>query len=636
MSQPTYISYEEATKLVYVDKIIRMDELLIHLHKENELKVDVVKKFNPELVKQDGTIDLKIGEERNGKMKMVCIGHETKKDNSTGILLSTNQIKCFTGGCVFSKGLNVVKTYLLYKLGIDSELVLNDKAYEKLGKEKYRAIAELVEMKGYKIKHTIQKKRMSREDKQKKVTQDILNLSADLYHKEFLANEEAKRYFLEAEIEETNEEGEVQLDENNNPKMIKARGFKYVKGEEYALEQAKRFKIGFAPKRYPSNWLYEKLSTEYTTEELLRASVVKWHEYKDDSDKVTFTKASDFHSYGLILPYWHMRHVINLYSRAITAAKDWRHLRNAGGNDVPINFEEAIKYKVVNVVEGELTWFTKILFGYENTLGNRGTNGMLREHIDLLIKAREDSGGVYCQTIVLCFDGDGPGLEATLKTGQMLIEAGFNVLVVLMPAGMDHNDLLLKYKEDAKRIYDELYNNPVSFYTFVALSKIKEGFNSGPEQLQKLAEVKQVITENNIVNEVELSIIANEFSNKSNIPVDTILKEWNKENKNTNAFYEETDYAFVTKDIEKYFLIKFAFRNKSTYVEDTNFNFIQNEPQVKNILVDKDSYTEEEIEEIEQFGARWDIRIIPVTDFSDIIQINVNEQVLINQIFANV
>ncbi|MFP3725666.1 toprim domain-containing protein [Priestia filamentosa] len=626
-----YVSYEDARNLIYNEKVIRMDEMLIKLHKENKLRADVVKKFNPGIVNEDGTINLQFGEEKEKKIKMVCIGHETKKDNSTGVLLESNKINCFTGGCLFSPNeddelLNIVQVYIIYKLGIDSELVLNKQSYQKLNKEKFKAIAELLEMKGYKIQRNLTPKVMTRKQREEKVIKDILNRTAELYHKEFLVNQKALDYFLETMIKDEDENGELI--------EINARGFKYVKGKEYALEMAKRFKIGFAPQKYPSTWLYDQLVAEYTTEELIKSGVVRWHEYKNEAGEVTYERALDTHSYGIIVPYWGSRDVYNVYSRAITASKDWRHLRNAGGNSIPIHYYEIVKHKVVNIVEGELTWLTKILLGYENTLGNRGTNGMSEEHINLLVRAREDSGGVYCQTIVLCFDGDDAGRKATLKTGRMLIKAGFNVLVVLMPEGMDQNDLVRKYKEKAKEVYDEIYSKPVSFYTFVALSKLNEEFNSTSEQLQKLAEIKQIITENNIVNEIELSLIASEYALKTNTPVDIILKEWKKDNKNVKAFYEEP-FIFMSNNIENYYLLKFALHNKATYVEDTKFYFLNKKVKIKELAVDKMSYTEKELKDIWKFCLKNHIKMHAFTDLSDCIKLKPDGKLLTEQMAAN-
>ncbi len=45
------------------------------------------------------------------------------------------------------------------------------------------------------------------------------------------------------------------------------------------------------------------------------------------------------------------------------------------------------------------------------------------------------------------FDGDYIGTEATLKTGQMLLQQGFNVFVVQLPKDMDPDEYIGKQME---------------------------------------------------------------------------------------------------------------------------------------------------------------------------------------------
>lgn len=625
MSTIQYIDLEEANRLLYIEKIVKMEDLLIYLNKTNQFNVPMIEKYNPKIVK-DGKINLKVGQPKSGKIKMVCLGHPTAKDNSTNILLSSNKISCFRGGCLCRNGLNIVQVYLIFKLGIDAKLVMNPEAYRTIGKEKFRAVAELVEMRGYKIVSAKKTHRLTKEQREANTLQEILNLSADMYHKEFLVNPEGKNYFLEAEYEEKGKNGEMV--------KKKGRGFKYVAGEDFAIEQAKRFKVGFAPKPFPATWLYQKLAPNFTTEELLKSSVVKWVEFKDENNKVREAKPLDFHSHALVLPYWNRRNVTNLYSRALEATKDWKHLRLAGSVDVPINFAEGVRHEVVNIVEGEMTWFTKIMFGYENTLGNRGTNGLMPEHVNMLVQAREESGGAFCKTIVLAFDGDSPGAEATLITGKLLIEAGFDVRVVLMPDGMDHNDILVKYKEKAKEVYAEIYNKTVSFFTFVALAKIKEQSSTPSDMLAKMAEIKQMIVESGISDEAELYLIAKEFAERSNIPLDTVWKSWKKENKNIEAFKSQ-NYVFMTNDIESYYLLKFAFKEKAAYIEDLTFSFITEDINAKNIVVDGAHYADKDILAIEKFCDENELRMLTFTDLSEVIEVKIDNSALINQMLKN-
>ena len=50
------------------------------------------------------------------------------------------------------------------------------------------------------------------------------------------------------------------------------------------------------------------------------------------------------------------------------------------------------------------------------------------------------------------FDGDYAGKEATLKTGQALLNQGLNVYVVQLPSGMDPDDYIRKYDNEILKI----------------------------------------------------------------------------------------------------------------------------------------------------------------------------------------
>ncbi|RIN46483.1 DNA primase, partial [Staphylococcus simulans] len=57
--------------------------------------------------------------------------------------------------------------------------------------------------------------------------------------------------------------------------------------------------------------------------------------------------------------------------------------------------------------------------------------------------------------VTLLFDGDFAGQEATLKTGQHLLEQGLNVFVIQLPSKMDPDEYITKYGEDAFKKYVE-------------------------------------------------------------------------------------------------------------------------------------------------------------------------------------
>ena len=76
----------------------------------------------------------------------------------------------------------------------------------------------------------------------------------------------------------------------------------------------------------------------------------------------------------------------------------------------------------------------------KNVVATMGTQ-LSDEHITFIRKLTSN--------ITLMFDGDFAGSEATLKTGQHLFTARLNVFVIQLPSGMDPDEYIGKYGNDA-------------------------------------------------------------------------------------------------------------------------------------------------------------------------------------------
>ncbi|MDK8174787.1 DNA primase [Staphylococcus sp. HMSC072B07] len=84
--------------------------------------------------------------------------------------------------------------------------------------------------------------------------------------------------------------------------------------------------------------------------------------------------------------------------------------------------------------------------GVKQVVASMGTQ-ISQEHIAFIKKLTSN--------VTLLFDGDFAGQEATLKTGQHLLEQGLNVFVIQLPSKMDPDEYINKYGEDAFKKYVE-------------------------------------------------------------------------------------------------------------------------------------------------------------------------------------
>lgn len=82
--------------------------------------------------------------------------------------------------------------------------------------------------------------------------------------------------------------------------------------------------------------------------------------------------------------------------------------------------------------------------GVKQVVASMGTQ-ISQEHIAFIKKLTSN--------VTLLFDGDFAGQEATLKTGQHLLEQGLNVFVIQLPSKMDPDEYITKYGEDAFKKY---------------------------------------------------------------------------------------------------------------------------------------------------------------------------------------
>lgn len=102
-------------------------------------------------------------------------------------------------------------------------------------------------------------------------------------------------------------------------------------------------------------------------------------------------------------------------------------------------FESQNEIKLQNTVyvfEGFMDVIAAYRCGINNAVATMGT-ALTNEQINAIKKLTNN--------VVLCYDGDEPGIEATKRAIRLFINAGMNVKVVLMPDGLDPDEFINKY-----------------------------------------------------------------------------------------------------------------------------------------------------------------------------------------------
>ncbi|CAA4059767.1 DNA primase [Staphylococcus aureus] len=175
------------------------------------------------------------------------------------------------------------------------------------------------------------------------------------------------------------------------------------------------------------------------------------------------------------------------------------------------------KLDEIVLLEGFMDVIKSDTAGLKNVVATMGTQ-LSDEHITFIRKLTSN--------ITLMFDGDFAGSEATLKTGQNLLQQGLNVFVIQLPSGMDPDEYIGKYGNDAFTAFvkndkksfahykvsilkDEIAHNDLSYERYLkelshdislmkssilqqkALNDVAPFFNVSPEQLANEVQFNQ-------------------------------------------------------------------------------------------------------------------------------------------------
>ncbi|HGZ9189843.1 TPA: DNA primase [Staphylococcus aureus] len=167
------------------------------------------------------------------------------------------------------------------------------------------------------------------------------------------------------------------------------------------------------------------------------------------------------------------------------------------------------KLDEIVLLEGFMDVIKSDTAGLKNVVATMGTQ-LSDEHITFIRKLTSN--------ITLMFDGDFAGSEATLKTGQHLLQQGLNVFVIQLTSGMDPDEYIGKYGNDAFTAFvkndkksfahykvsilkDEIAHNDLSYERYLkelshdisfmkssilqqkAINDVAPFFNVSPEQL---------------------------------------------------------------------------------------------------------------------------------------------------------
>jgi len=237
---------------------------------------------------------------------------------------------------------------------------------------------------------------------------------------------------------------------------------KYLKDRGITLDIIEHFSIGLAPNEL--NFLHQALDNQ---------SIPLIDQVESGMVRKNNDEAVDSFRKRIMFPLKDVQgHIVGFSGRIYEVGDGRPKYVNSNENlifhksDVLYNLTDALEdirtNKTVYIFEGFMDVIASFKSGVTNCVATMGT-ALTRQHIKLLQQ--------YADRIVLCFDGDRAGIEATYKAAQIL--STFNIIPysVALPEGLDPDEYKKKYGVDALKTY--LTNNQVNVYEYM-YQKAKE------------------------------------------------------------------------------------------------------------------------------------------------------------------
>lgn len=241
--------------------------------------------------------------------------------------------------------------------------------------------------------------------------------------------------------------------------------------------------------------------------------------------------------------------------------------------------------------------------GLKPVIASMGT-AISDEHITVLKKLTSH--------ITLMFDGDFAGQEATIKTGQHLLQQGFNVFVVQLPKDMDPDEYITKYGNEK---FLEYVNNEKKSFIIYKVNKHKDEIANNDlayerylkEVTQDIALMNSQILRNKIIKDVahlfnvdSNTLNSNVLNQQQYIPSEPYINDYQSydieiQNNSNNLFSHLSKHESAERALLKHFMNdKDLFLNYHKQLESDDFDnqfFKRIYSVLEDFYAENDSYT---------------------------------------------
>lgn len=292
-----------------------------------------------------------------------------------------------------------------------------------------------------------------------------------------------------------------------------AEGLRYAQSRGMSKGTLTRFGIGFAPDSWDS--LCKAMWAKgYTDEELKDAGLVS----------VSQKNGNIFDRFRnrLMFPIIDVRgNVIGFGGRVMDNStpkylnSPETEIFNKRKNLFALNIAKKTKLGYLILVEGYMDAIALHQYGFDCAVASLGTS-LTEEHAVLLSR--------YTEQVVLIYDGDEAGQNATRRAIPMLERAGLQVKVLQMRDAKDPDEFLKKFGADRFKLLLEESSNRVE-YQLRAIQK-KYDLNVDEDRVKFISEAAELVS--SLGNAVQREIYGNRVAEVGKISSDAMKIEVNK------------------------------------------------------------------------------------------------------------
>ncbi len=332
------------------------------------------------------------------------------------------------------------------------------------------------------------------------------------------ANREAARFFYKSLMSPT---GKTALD--------------YYLNRGLTIETIKRFGLGYAPDSWDAliNHMKEK---GFTINELFDANLVK------RSEKNGKVRYYDNFRNRVMTPIIDLRgNFIAFGGRVLDDSKP-KYINTSDTlvykkteNVFALNFAKNGNPDTLILAEGYMDVIALHQAGFTNAVASLGT-ALTKEQAGLISR--------YAKEVVISYDADQAGQEATQKAIRIFSSTGLKVRVLKLEGGKDPDEIIKKHGKERYKALLEGAANDIEYSILKIRNKYDVTFPDGKASF--LGEATEILAQ---CNEIELDIYAGRLSQELGVDKTAIINEAKKKRAKQNSIQKKVAFEGIKRDV---------------------------------------------------------------------------------------